>query len=153
MSYLTNFRASISFPTGYSKSLDMEEGVAVTRPRRLFAKNTGLCKAVRPCMTPSQCQKVKEVGDLIIGEPATEAPRNSDHNYNDLKVAKFLIGYLPICFPRHKSWVTLHIVRIFNQWAVYKRICNVRAYELICYQKKRAPQIPVSGSTGISSQI
>ncbi|PHU09102.1 hypothetical protein BC332_20962 [Capsicum chinense] len=30
--------------------------------------------------------KVKEVGDLIAGEPATEAPMNSGHNYNDPKM-------------------------------------------------------------------
>ena len=33
-------------------------------------------------LTHVQCRKVKEVGDLMIGEPATEAPVNDDHNYN-----------------------------------------------------------------------
>ncbi|MBA0723545.1 hypothetical protein Golax_004117 [Gossypium laxum] len=36
--------------------------------------------------------KVKEVGDLMTGEPAIEAPLNGDRNYNGPKVAKFLIG-------------------------------------------------------------
>ncbi|KAL8457478.1 hypothetical protein ACS0TY_035370 [Phlomoides rotata] len=39
-----------------------------------------------------QCRKVKEVGDLMTGEPATEAPENGGHNYNGPKVAKFLVG-------------------------------------------------------------
>jgi hypothetical protein len=66
----------------------------VTRPRRLFTKNTGLCKVVRTCMglTPAQYRKVKEVGDLMTGEPATEAPVNGGSNYNGPKVEKFLVG-------------------------------------------------------------
>ncbi|KAD7477685.1 hypothetical protein E3N88_00821 [Mikania micrantha] len=39
-----------------------------------------------------RCRKVKEVGDLMTGEPATEAPMNSGRNYNGPKVAKFLVG-------------------------------------------------------------
>ena len=35
-----------------------------------------------------QCRKVKEVGDLMTGEPATEAPVNGGRNYNGPKVAK-----------------------------------------------------------------
>ena len=35
---------------------------------------------------------VKEVGDLMTGEPATEAPVNGGRNYNGPKVAKFLVG-------------------------------------------------------------
>ncbi|KAK7234876.1 hypothetical protein RIF29_46566 [Crotalaria pallida] len=38
------------------------------------------------------CRKVKEVGDLMTGEPATEAPVNGGRNYNGPKVAKFLVG-------------------------------------------------------------
>ena len=34
----------------------------------------------------------KEIGDLMIGEPATEAPVNGGRNYNGPKVAKFLVG-------------------------------------------------------------
>ncbi|QHN87169.1 uncharacterized protein DS421_16g552710 [Arachis hypogaea] len=41
---------------------------------------------------PTPCRKVKEVGDLITGEPATEAPVNGGRNYNGPKVAKFLVG-------------------------------------------------------------
>ncbi|KAK9982581.1 hypothetical protein SO802_035523 [Lithocarpus litseifolius] len=44
-----------------------------------------------------QCRKVKEVGDLMTGEPATEAPVNGGRNYNGPKVAKFLVGLI---FPR-----------------------------------------------------
>ena len=39
----------------------------------------------------AQCWKVKEVGDLMIGEPSTEALVNGDRNYNGPKVAKFLV--------------------------------------------------------------
>ena len=42
-------------------------------------------------LTPAQCRKVKEVGDLMTGEPATEAPVNGGRNYNGPKVAKFLV--------------------------------------------------------------
>ncbi|RYR04889.1 hypothetical protein Ahy_B06g084692 [Arachis hypogaea] len=35
---------------------------------------------------PTPCRKVKEVGDLITGEPATEAPVNGGRNYNGPKV-------------------------------------------------------------------
>jgi hypothetical protein len=40
----------------------------------------------------AQCWKVKEVGDLMTGKPATKAPVNDDRNYNGPKVAKFLVG-------------------------------------------------------------
>ncbi|KAL2248733.1 UNVERIFIED_CONTAM: hypothetical protein Sindi_2347000 [Sesamum indicum] len=40
------------------------------------------------------CRKVKEVGDLMTGEPATEAPVNGGRNYNGPKVAKFLVGHV-----------------------------------------------------------
>jgi hypothetical protein len=43
-------------------------------------------------LTPAQCQKVKEVGELMTGKPATEAPVNGGHNYNGPKVVKFLVG-------------------------------------------------------------
>ena len=42
-------------------------------------------------LTPTQCQKVKEVGDLMTGESATKAQVNGSHNYNCPKVAKFLV--------------------------------------------------------------
>ncbi len=68
--------------------------VAVNRPRRLFTKNTGLRKVVRPVwgLTPAQCRKVKEVGQRAILKLATEAPVNGGRNYNGPKVAKFLVG-------------------------------------------------------------
>ncbi|KAJ8424716.1 hypothetical protein Cgig2_013844 [Carnegiea gigantea] len=37
-------------------------------------------------LTPAQCRKVKEVGDLMTGEPATEAPVNGGRNYNGLQL-------------------------------------------------------------------
>nr|VDD65312.1 unnamed protein product [Brassica oleracea] len=47
-----------------------------------------------------RCRKVKEVGDLMTGEPATEAPVNGGRNYNGPKVAKFLVGpYEASLFP------------------------------------------------------
>ncbi|KAA0032488.1 hypothetical protein E6C27_scaffold500G00130 [Cucumis melo var. makuwa] len=44
---------------------------------------------------PAQCQKVKEVGDLMTGEPKIEAPVNGDRHYNDPHgaVEKFLISF------------------------------------------------------------
>jgi hypothetical protein len=35
---------------------------------------------------------VKEVGELMTGELATEAPVNGGCNYNGPKVAKFFVG-------------------------------------------------------------
>ncbi|KAK4430959.1 hypothetical protein Salat_0857900 [Sesamum alatum] len=40
----------------------------------------------------AECRKVKEVGDLMTGEPMTEPPVNGGHNYNGPKIAKFLVG-------------------------------------------------------------
>ncbi|KAK7315378.1 hypothetical protein VNO77_33924 [Canavalia gladiata] len=37
-------------------------------------------------LTPAQCRKVKEVGDLMTGELATEASVNNDRNYNGPKL-------------------------------------------------------------------
>lgn len=42
-------------------------------------------------LTPAQCQKVKEIDDLVIGDPTTEAQVNDGCNYNDPKVEKFLV--------------------------------------------------------------
>ncbi|KAL0644521.1 hypothetical protein Bca4012_042811 [Brassica carinata] len=47
-----------------------------------------------------RCRKVKEVGDLMTGEPATEAPVNGSRNYNGPKVVKFHVGpYEASLFP------------------------------------------------------
>ncbi|ERM96307.1 hypothetical protein AMTR_s00001p00186670 [Amborella trichopoda] len=60
-------------------------------------------------LMPAQCQKVKDVGDMMIGEPVIDAPVNDGgylmigepvidapvnygRNYNSPKVAKFLIA-------------------------------------------------------------
>ena len=42
-------------------------------------------------ITSAQYRKVKEVGDLMTREPATEASVNGGRNYNGPKVAKFLV--------------------------------------------------------------
>lgn len=34
-------------------------------------------------------RKVNKVGNLMIGEPATDGSVNGGHNYNDSKVVKF----------------------------------------------------------------
>ncbi|KAG9438799.1 hypothetical protein H6P81_021279 [Aristolochia fimbriata] len=41
---------------------------------------------------PTQCRKVKEVGDLMTGGAGDRAPVNGGRNYNGPKVAKFLVG-------------------------------------------------------------
>lgn len=59
----------------------------------MFTKNIGLYKVIRPYMglMLAHCQKVKEVGDLMIGELTIEAPVNGDCSYNGPKVVKFLV--------------------------------------------------------------
>ncbi|GGL87492.1 hypothetical protein GCM10010095_85170 [Streptomyces anthocyanicus] len=39
-----------------------------------------------------QCWKVKEVGDLMIGELVIEVLVNGGCNYNGFKVVKFFVG-------------------------------------------------------------
>ncbi|KAL4306034.1 hypothetical protein AHAS_Ahas16G0137900 [Arachis hypogaea] len=53
-----------------------------------------------------RCRKVKEVGDLMTGEPATEAPVNGGRNYNGPKVAKFLVGLsgMDVLIRTHLAW-------------------------------------------------
>ena len=41
---------------------------------------------------PTQCQKVKEVSDLMTKEPTIEVLVYGSHNYNGPKGAKFLVG-------------------------------------------------------------
>jgi len=36
-------------------------------------------------------EETKKIGDLMTRKPMTEIPINGDHNYNSLKLAKFLI--------------------------------------------------------------
>ncbi len=66
----------------------------MTRPRRLFTKNIGFHKVVRPCTGVNACPVLegKEVGDLMIGKPMIEAPVNDSRNYNSPKVTKFFDG-------------------------------------------------------------
>lgn len=49
-------------------------------------------KTVHFLLNSKDIRKVKEVGDVMTGAPATEAPVNSDCNYNCPKVAKFHVG-------------------------------------------------------------
>ena len=66
---------------------------AAKRPKRLFTKNTGLCKAVRRRIGSDACP-VPEGHE----EPSAQAKRriqapvNGGRNYNGPKVAKFLVG-------------------------------------------------------------
>ncbi|KAL6493016.1 hypothetical protein OROGR_032775 [Orobanche gracilis] len=73
--------------------------VAATTIDRDFEANIALgankqviVKTMYGGLTPAQYRKVKKVGDLMTGEPTTEAPVNCDRNYNGPKVAKFLGG-------------------------------------------------------------
>ena len=65
----------------------------MTKLGRLFTKNTGLRKVVRPCMGADACPvpEGQGVGDLMTGEPVTKAQVNGGHNCNCPKVAKFLV--------------------------------------------------------------
>lgn len=49
-------------------------------------------KTVHFLLNSKDIQKVKEVGDVMTGEPATEARLNGSRNYNCPKLAKFLVG-------------------------------------------------------------
>ena len=67
----------------------------MTRPGRLFTKNTGLRKVVRPCMGADACPVLVGEGSWLfvsIEKLTTEAPVNGGRNYNGPKVAKFLVG-------------------------------------------------------------
>ena len=68
--------------------------VAVTRPGRLFNKNTGLRKVVRPCMGADACPVPEGEGSWLfyLKKLTTEAPVNGGRNYDGPKVAKFLVG-------------------------------------------------------------
>ncbi|MBA0826051.1 hypothetical protein Goarm_010944 [Gossypium armourianum] len=67
----------------------------MTRHGRLFTKNTGLCKVVRPCIGADACPLSEGQGncDLMIGEPVTEAPGNGGRNYNGSKIVKFIVRW------------------------------------------------------------
>ncbi|PPE02584.1 hypothetical protein GOBAR_DD00409 [Gossypium barbadense] len=61
-------------------------------------------------LTPAKCRKVKEVGDLMIGEPTTEAPVNSGRNYNGPKV-KLVISKKD---DWNSDWNSVKSIVVFN---------------------------------------
>ena len=68
-------------------------GAAAKRPKRLFTKNTGLCKAARRRIGSDACPVPEGHGEgLAQAKPRTQAPVNGGRNYNGPKVAKFLVG-------------------------------------------------------------
>ena len=67
----------------------------MTRPKRLFSKNTSLCEAVRQRIGGDACPLSVGEGDSSAPQGAkrkTEAPIKGGRNYNGPKVAKFLVG-------------------------------------------------------------
>ena len=71
--------------------------VAVTRPKRLFTKNTGPCEVVRRGIRTDACPVLERYEErLAAGTPVAtlriQAPVNGCRNYNGTKVAKFLVG-------------------------------------------------------------
>ena len=69
------------------------EGVAAKRPKRLFTKNTGLCKAARRRIGSDACPVLEGYADeLAQAKPGSQAPVSGGRNYNGPKVAKFLVG-------------------------------------------------------------
>ena len=66
---------------------------AVDRPKRLFTKNTGLCKAARRRIGSDACPVPEGYAEgLAKARPRSQAPVNGGRNYNGPKVAKFLVG-------------------------------------------------------------
>ncbi len=65
----------------------------MTRPKQLFTKTQVSTKLYSHVwgLTPAQCWKVKEVGDVMTGKLAIEALVNGSCNYNGPKVAKFVV--------------------------------------------------------------
>ncbi len=68
--------------------------VAAKRVRRLFNKNTGLCKVVKTMYRGCRLPGAGRVMGEVRRKPklSTEAPVNGGRNYNGPKVAKFLVG-------------------------------------------------------------
>ncbi|KAC9651022.1 hypothetical protein E3N88_45460 [Mikania micrantha] len=55
---------------------------------RIVCANCHLANKPVDIEVPQACRKVKEVGDLMTGEPATEAPVNGGGNYNGPKASQ-----------------------------------------------------------------
>ena len=68
-------------------------GAAAKRPKRLFIKNTGLCKAARRRIGSDACPVPEghEEGSAVKAKLRIQAPVNGGRNYNGPKVAKFLV--------------------------------------------------------------
>ena len=66
------------------------EGVAESRPRRLFTKNTAPCQRGSGRIGGDACPMPEGQGEGC--KLRTEAPVNGGRNYNGPKVAKFLVG-------------------------------------------------------------
>ena len=70
----------------------------MNRPRRLFTKNTGLCKVERRSIGADACPVLEgeeeslALASVKIAKVRIEAPVNGGRNYNGPKVAKFLVG-------------------------------------------------------------
>ena len=72
---------------------DEPAGVAAKRPKRLFIKNTGLCKAARRRIGSDACPVLEGYAEgLAKAKLRSQAPVNGGRNYNGPKVAKFLVG-------------------------------------------------------------
>ena len=68
-------------------------GVAAKRPKRLFIKNTGLCKAASRRIGSDACPVLEGYAEgLAKAKLRSQAPVNGGRNYNGPKVAKFLVG-------------------------------------------------------------
>ena len=65
---------------------------AESRPKQLFSKNTGLCKAGRRRIWADACPVLEGYEE---GSAKAKAPVNGGRNYNGPKVAKFLVGQVP----------------------------------------------------------
>ena len=66
---------------------------AVERSKRLFIKNTGLCKAARRRIGSDACPVPEGHEELSArAKQRIQAPVNGGRNYNGPKVAKFLVG-------------------------------------------------------------
>ena len=65
-------------------------GVAETRPKRLFSKNTALCKHVSGRIGSETWPLLEGQGERC--KLRTEALVKAGRNYNGPKVAKFLVG-------------------------------------------------------------
>ena len=73
--------------------LPERRGVAAKRPKRLFTKNTGLCKVARRRIGSDACPVLEGYAEELelVSKPRSQAPVNGGRNYNGPKVAIFLV--------------------------------------------------------------